>query len=208
MIGKVILDAIDAINAEDPTHIEFAGSSGPKELVHAQRMSYWLGRLVAHPSDAQRIAARAHHLRRWAYPRTDYPDGRSGYLRWRAAARRRHVAETAELIGDHGGDDSLITEVSDIISKNAEQAPVSVQAQEDALCLTFCELQLDEMLEHLGRERTVEIVAKTIHKMSSAAIALAGEAMLSAAARSVLGDGLERGDRRAAPRGDRRDDTE
>ena len=52
-----------------------------------------VGRLtqLADPAatEAQVLAARAHHLRRWVVPRTSYPEGRAGYLRWRTDQKRR-----------------------------------------------------------------------------------------------------------------------
>ena len=68
--------------------------------------------------DAQRVAARAHHLRRWALPRSDYPEGRAGYLRWRTAQAKRHAAEVAEIVvAAVGYDDAFAADVSAIVAK-------------------------------------------------------------------------------------------
>ena len=183
-----VLAAIDEVNAADPTVIEFAGASGPKEVIHSERMTFWLDRLTESPTAAQRIAARAHHLRRWASPRDAYPDGRAGYLRWRAAAKNRHVADVAALLEANGCDAVLIADVSRIIAKEGRTTHADVQAHEDALCLTFCELQLDELIERLGRDHSVEVVRKTIAKMSPDAIALVAEVDMSDLARSVIAE--------------------
>ena len=55
-------------------------------------------RLLEAPSDALRIAARAHHLRRWEVPRSSYPEGRAGYLRWRRDQKARHAREVADVL--------------------------------------------------------------------------------------------------------------
>ena len=60
------VEAIDAINSADPVSIEVDGEARPKELVHAERMTHWLTTLDPAATAAQLIAARAHHLRRWA----------------------------------------------------------------------------------------------------------------------------------------------
>ena len=78
-----VIAAIDAANADDPETIEVRGEVRPKEQAHAEMMTEWVRRLDPGAVDAQLIAARAHHLRRWSIPRGSYPDGRSGYLRWR-----------------------------------------------------------------------------------------------------------------------------
>src|SRR4051812_23542962 len=91
--------AVDAANARDPNTIELDGEARPKELVHAELMTDWVRRLDPDPSEEQLIAARAHHLRRWALPRDSEPRDRAGYLRWRTALRRRHAEDVAEILG-------------------------------------------------------------------------------------------------------------
>ena len=45
----------------------------PKEQAHAEMMSEWVARLDPDADEAQLLAARAHHLRRWAIPRAELP---------------------------------------------------------------------------------------------------------------------------------------
>ena len=70
------LAAIDAANGADPDHLVVDGEERPKEVVHAERVTHWLGRLVDDPAPEQLVAARAHHLRRWS-ARSGSPRGRS-----------------------------------------------------------------------------------------------------------------------------------
>ena len=76
--------AIDSLNAHDPNSLALSGEDRPKELVHAELVTRWIERLDADPSDALRLAARAHHVERWVIPRAEFPTGREGYLAWRA----------------------------------------------------------------------------------------------------------------------------
>ena len=92
------LAAIDAANADDPNTIEVRGEVRPKEQAHAELMTEWLERLDPEATDAQHLAARAHHLRRWSRPRSDYPEGRAGYLRWRTALKKQHAEEVASIL--------------------------------------------------------------------------------------------------------------
>ena len=178
-VVEAAIAAIDEINVEDPVRIEAAGSSRPKELVHAERMSHWLGVLDPGATPAQRLAARAHHLRRWALPRTDYPEGRSGYLRWRADQGRRQADEAAAVLERSGIAPATIERVQAIITKKGRTTDPQVQTHEDALCLVFLELQLDELAERLGEDRTIEVLRKTVGKMSERAISTASEVPLS-----------------------------
>ena len=85
--------AIDAANAESPTGVE---------LDHAVRVTDWVRRLRPDASEALLLAARAHHIRRWTVPRDSYPDGRSGYLRWRRDLHEVHAREVATILEAEG----------------------------------------------------------------------------------------------------------
>jgi hypothetical protein len=181
----VAIAAIDAANAEDPNLLDDHGTLRPKELVHAERMTHWLGRLDPEADDAQRLAARAHHFRRWLSPRADYPDGRAGYLRWRREARARHAREVDELLEQCGVDTRVRHDAAAIIAKTGLGRDPRVQTHEDALCLVFFELQGVSTAELLG-DRTPAVVAKTLAKMSDAGRRRLDDAELDPAVRSLV----------------------
>lgn len=165
------ITAIDAVNAADPVTVVVRGRPGAKELAHAELMTLWVRHLDPAATEAQMLAARAHHLRRWAIPRSSYPDGRSGYLRWRTALKNQHAEEVADLLAGVGYDETVIAEVQRIIKKVGLGKDPAVQVHEDALCLTFLETQLSELAERLGDDHAVEVIRKTAAKMSSAGLA-------------------------------------
>lgn len=164
---EAALAAIDAANAEDPVTIEWQGHERPKELVHAELMSAWIERLVEVPTDAQRLAARAHHLRRWAVPRDSYPAGRAGYLRWRRDQAVRQATEVAELLAACGYDEAVGDRVGEIIRKERLREDPEVQAHEDTLCLVFLQTQLAAVAAQLGDDKALDVLARTVAKMSS-----------------------------------------
>ena len=189
------LAAIDAANAEDPNQVVIRGRARPKELGHAELVTEWVERLDPGATEPQLLAARASHLRRWASPRADFPDGRAGYLRWRTAAKKRHADDVAALLATTGygpepGDDELIDRVQAIIRKEGLGRDPAVQVHEDALCLVFLETQLDELGASLGDDRTVDVLARTIRKMSPAALEAAGSLPLTAGGRALLDQAL------------------
>jgi hypothetical protein len=160
--------AIDAANSDDPNSIEVRGQVRPKELAHADLMTEWVQRLDPDADEAQLLAARAHHLRRWSLPRTSYPEGRAGYLRWRTALRKQHAAEVAQLLIDVGYDSATVERVQVIVNKVG--ADPSVQVHEDALCLVFLETQLASTVDQLGDEKMIGVIQKTVAKMSPSGI--------------------------------------
>lgn len=181
-----VLDAVDRANAEGPESVTVDGIVRPKEVVHAERMTYWLHVLDPDPTSAQRIAARAHHFRRWAVPRVDYPEGRAGYLRWRRDQKARHVREVGDLLVDLGADGDLVARVGVIVAKEGLGRDPQVQTHEDALCLVFLEQQFADLATQLGDERTVEVLRRTAAKMSPAALSLASGLPMSPQGRGLL----------------------
>jgi hypothetical protein len=158
--------AIDAANSDDPETLVVHGVSRPKERAHAELMTSWVRRLDPNATDAQLLAARAHHLRRWVVPRSSYPEGRAGYLRWRMHQKRRHADEVATILAAVGYDAEVVARVQQIVRKERLESDPAVQVHEDALCLVFLSTQLDGFVDDYGEDKAVDVVRKTIAKMS------------------------------------------
>ncbi len=183
---RKVLDAIDALNAQDPTRIEHGGELVAKEPLHAALMTRWLERLEPEPDEVQRIAARGHHVQRWRRPRADYPVGRRGYLRWRSDAKRFHADVVAALMEDVGYDESATQRTSSIIRKEGLGRDPWVQVHEDALCLVFLDTQLEPTATRLGDDEMIRVLERTIPKMSPAGLAAAAELDLGPKGRVLL----------------------
>lgn len=173
------LAAIDAANAEDAD-----------TLAHAELVMAWVQRLDPDATELQLLAARACHLRRFTLPRTSYPAGRAGYLRWRTEAKRRHADDVAGILASAGYDEVAVARVQAIIRKEGLGRDPQVQVHEDALCLAFLERQLDDTTAATGEAKMIEVLAKTLRKMSDAAIERAGSIELSDAGAALLAAAL------------------
>ena len=178
--------AIDAANAGDPQRIALRGASRPKEQAHAELVSEWVARLAPDAGEALRLAARAHHVRRWEIPRASYPEGRAGYHRWRVALHAHHAKIVGELLAGVGYAPDAIARVQDLVRKRGLGRDPEVQVLEDALCLAFLETQLAELAGKMEPARLVPVLRKSLRKMSPAAQALAGELPLRPAERELL----------------------
>ena len=179
--------AIDAANGDDPHTLVIDGVERPKELAHAELMTRWVRTLAPDCSDEQLIAARAHHLRRWAVPRDSYPRDRAGYLRWRSALRRQHADDVGGIMRDAGYDAGEIERVQAIVRKQGLGRDPDVQVHEDALCLVFLETQFDELAAQLDDDdKMIDILRKTAGKMSPAGLAATGGLPFSPAAAALL----------------------
>jgi hypothetical protein len=167
--------AIDAVNAEDPNQIE----GRPRALLQGELATKWLARRDPDASDALRFAARAHHLRRWVIPRDARPDGRVGYLRWRRELKAVHAEGVAEVLGPLGIAPEVVARVQALVTKHDLGSDPEAQAFEDVVCLVFLETQYDELIDRLDDDdKVVDVLRKTIAKMSPAGLALAGDAVV------------------------------
>jgi hypothetical protein len=160
------ISAFRAQNAQDPNRVLDASVARPKELVYAERLAAWVERLEPTASEALVLASHCQHLCRWELPRSDFPEGRIGYLTWRKALARRHADRAATILRDVGYGDELIAEVRAINLKQGLHTNPDTQTMEDALCLSFLEFELDEFAAKHADDKVVDIIQKTWGKMS------------------------------------------
>ena len=184
------LAAIDAANDDDPDRVVVAGEERPLQQTLGRIASEWVDRLDPDATPAQRLAARAHHLRRWELPRDSFPEGRGGYLRWRTAAKTRHAKDVVLLLQEQGWDDATVEEARRLVRKEGLGRDPDVQVHEDAVCLAFLTVQLDEAAELMG-DKTVGVLRRTAAKMSDQGLAHAAELPLSDEGRALLEAALE-----------------
>jgi hypothetical protein len=182
--------AIDAANADDPFTIVARGVERPKEQAHAEMAVEWVRRLDPQASDALLLAARAHHVRRWEIPRAAEADGREGYLRWKSRLQRRHAEVVGEVLPAAGVDPATVSRVQDLVRKRRLKSDPEVQTLEDALSLVFVETQLAELAAKLDEDHLVDVVAKTLAKMTPAGRAAALALPLDAEATRIVGRAL------------------
>jgi hypothetical protein len=158
----------DELNAADPVREIEGGSERPRLLLQAERLSAWVHRLDPHASEALRLAARCQHLERWKIPRTDFPEGRVGYLKWRTKLGQFHAARAAEVLRSVGYDEELVARVDRIVRKQGITTDGDAQTMEDALCLVFLEHEFDAFMQkYPDEDKAVDILQKTWAKMSA-----------------------------------------
>lgn len=180
------LAAIDDANRDDPNTLVVRGERRPKELAHAELVSEWVGGLRPDASEALRLAARAHHVRRWEIPRSAYPEGRAGYHRWRKAQHAHHAEVLRGILERAGYDEATIARAAALVRKQGLGRDPEVQALEDALCLVFVETQYAELALRLEPDKLLDVTRKTLRKMSPEAVRHALELPLSDSSRESL----------------------
>ena len=179
-------ELIDAAHAADPRR---ASNDRPAELVYADRMESWVARLVPEAAPLLRLAARCQHLERWSVPRTDFPDGKAGYLTWRKSLYKRQADRAKELLLQAGATGLQEHEAATWVSKTGLKTNPGTQALEDAACLVFLENEIEAFAaQHADypREKFVDIIRKTWKKMSPRGQEMAGTISLPPAISALV----------------------
>jgi len=179
--------AIDEANSHDPN--SFRGE--PLALWQGRSASGWLEKLDPEAGDALQLAVRAHHLRRWELARSDYPEGRAGYLRWRRDNKAHQAESLASLMRSDGWPEATVERTGEILGRTKLRSDAETQSLEDAACLVFLETQFDDMLDQTDHDHLVTIVVKTLKKMSPAAVTLAASIGLTPRTQAVLADAVQ-----------------
>ena len=160
---------IDAANAEDPNQEQADGQSFPKELLYSQRMSEMLERFAPQADAAQKLAIRAQHVQRWKSARSDFPEGRQGYLQWRTGLYKFHAETAARLLTEAGCGDDVIERVRQAVGKRALKLNRDTQLLEDVTDLVFIEhymLAFAQKHPEYDEAKWLDIIRKTWKKMS------------------------------------------
>lgn len=157
---------MNALNEADPNQFQTPAGPKPRELWMAERLEYWVQQVATPPSTALVLAARCQHLMRWRIKRSDYDQGRIGYLKWRKDLAKMHADAATEVLRSVGFDEDVIQSVREINLKQNLKTSPDVQAMEDALCLCFLEQEYGAFAEKHEDQKVVEIVEKTWRKMS------------------------------------------
>lgn len=162
------ISAFDAYHEKDPHTESEGGRVYPKELLYARRMTERLSRFAPDAEEAVKLAARCQHIGRWEIPREKYPMDRKGYLQWRNEEKIHHARIAEKILSECGYDSETIEKVRTLLLKKELYTNPSTQMLEDVVCLVFVEYYLEEFASRHDDEKIVDILRKTLKKMSEA----------------------------------------
>jgi hypothetical protein len=160
----------DVYNYRDPNSEVWNGKSFPKELLYAIRMTERLEKFAPGSPDHIKLAVRCQHIGRWEIPRNTFPMDRKGYLRWRNALKVHHAKLAGDILKVCGYDEATIEKVKFLLLKKELNRNPETQLVEDVVCLVFVEFYLQDFADKHDDEKVVDILKKTMSKMSPRAI--------------------------------------
>ncbi len=155
----------DSYNQEDPVTIVWEGKDYPENYFYALQLYQWVKKLSPGAGEALLLASRCQHIGRWQIPRTQYPEGKAGYLRWRTELSRFHASIAGDILKKAGYDDQAILAVQRINRKENIKTDNDMQIMEDALCLVFLQFQFDDFVEKHEEGKVIRVLQKSWHKM-------------------------------------------
>lgn len=163
---EATLKAIDEANTQDPNLEHVNNQQIPKELIYGERMSRVLIEYAPNASEHLQIAARAQHIERWRSPRSDFPEGRSGYKKWRSQLALFHAQRAGEIMAEQGYGEEDIERVKFLVQKRQLKRDNETQILEDVICLVFLQYYFEPFAAKHSEEKIIDIVQKTWRKMS------------------------------------------
>lgn len=181
---------IDAANANDPNMELEGGAERPKELLYAERMTKCLKEFRSDASAHLQLAARGQHIERWTSPRSNYPEGRTGYKKWRAELGLFHARRVGELMAQAGYAEDDIKRVQYLVQKRGLGRDPETQCLEDVICLVFIQYYLDDFVLKHDEAKLIDIIQKTWAKMSDEGHEAALRIALSPHMQTLIGKAL------------------
>jgi len=181
-----VIAAFDDYNLNDPNKEEFEGRIFPKESLYAQRMTGKLAAFAPEADEAVKLAARCQHIGRWEIPRSNYPMNKKGYLQWRNDAKIHHAKIASGILTAFGYEQEVINNVKLLLLKKDLYANPQSQLLEDVVCLVFIEYYLEEFAAKHEDEKVIDILRKTIRKMTAKGVKSAGQIPLSERIKSLI----------------------
>ena len=161
------IKAFDAYHRKDPSAEVNDGTSLPSELLYVQRLTERLSQFAPDANEAVRLAARCQHIGRWEIPRNKYPQDKKGYLQWRNEEKMHHARIAEKILRDCGYDAEMIEKVKVLLLKKGLHSNADTQLLEDVVCMVFLEFYLDDFSAKHPEDKVVDILRKTIRKMSA-----------------------------------------
>lgn len=158
--------AFDDYHRRDPNTEDHNGKLVAKELLYAERMTSALSGFAPDADEAVKLAARCQHIGRWEIPRDTYPADKKGYLQWRNAEKFHHANLAENILRTCGYDAAVIDKVKFLLLKKELTINADTQLLEDVACLVFIEFYLDDFAAKHEHEKVLDILRKTLNKMS------------------------------------------
>lgn len=181
----------DAYNSNDPQIETFNGTSYPRALLYAQRMTERLNKFSPDAPEFLQLAARCQHIGRWEIPRDSFPMDKKGYLQWRSTEKVHHAKIADQILKSCRFEGEIIEKVKSLLQKKELRTNADTQTLEDVICMVFIEYYLEDFATQHEDEKVVDILRKTTKKMSTRGIDEAAKLNVTDKIKVFIGKALQ-----------------
>lgn len=183
---RIASEKIDAAHSSDETMQLENGNLVPAELLYSKRMLSVLELVNAGSSFEIKIAAQCQHLKRWSVPRSLYPYDRRGYHQWRQVVMDFQLQETKLILSLAYIGESDIKHILTILKEQGNKLNPESQMIMDTACLVFLKWYMEPFAGKHQNEKVIDILRKTMRKMSSKGVNLISQLDLPVSAKTIL----------------------
>ena len=178
--------AIADVHAQDIKTETFDGKDYPSELLYSERMHKALLEFDENADYIMQLAALCQHFERWVILRSIYPMDKKGYYDWRKGVMAYQLERTAEVLTSCGVVQEDIDEIADILLNRGKKGHEKGQVMEDVACIVFVECYLEAFAAKHEMPKVLDIVTKTVKKISEAGMQAILKRPLSDAVQNIL----------------------
>ena len=162
--------AFDLYNSSDLNREVYHGITYSKECLYSLRMTEKLHQYATDPPEYLQLATRCQHIGRWEITRNSYSMDRIGYLQWRSQLKIHHSTIAEKILTECDYGKEIKEKVKSLLLKKQLHQNPDTQLLEDVICLVFIEYYLEDFASQHEDEKMIEIIKKTLKKMSPQAI--------------------------------------
>jgi hypothetical protein len=177
---------IEKIHSSDPIQETLNGKQYPAEVLYCKRILNILDLVDPHSSYAMKLAVQCQHLQRWGVPRSEYTYDRRGYHQWRRKVMEYQLQQTQTVLSRAGVDGEDIRWIMTAIEKQGDKSNPEAQIITDTACLVFLKWYMEPFAVKHESEKVIDIMKKTLRKMSVAGVNLVSKLDLPASSLKVL----------------------
>lgn len=182
-----VKEALMKLHEEDPKKID----NQAEESLYAIRMLDQLRKYYPQANQLLEISALAHHLKRWEIARSLYPMDKQGYFQWRRHVAKHQLAQLTEVLEKESIAKDEQEAILSYLKKENIKKFEEAQIIEDVACMVFVHFYLESFAAPHDEQKVVDIVRKTMLKMSQRAIGETAQLPLSENVKRYVGQAVQ-----------------
>jgi hypothetical protein len=183
---KKVTEEIEKAHSADESKEAEEGAWYPSELLYSRRMLTMLELVSPNSPNTMKLAVQCQHIKRWGIPRSDYPYDRRGYHQWRRVVMEYQLQQAQFILSSVNIDEADMLWIIDTLKNQGDKSNSESQIIVETACLVFLKWYMEPFAAKHESEKVIDIVKKTMRKMSETGLKLIPKLDLPMSVRQVL----------------------